>query len=249
MFETVAIASSERYSALLSVQLPATTSDTLYVLAASTPRPPVKQWTEKGWSPNVLPPRNYVYLRPSPSPGPFEQQQQQQSPPLGARILKMTASGHVSFWGTEAVPLETLEELVLEVRNDSYFIDECSLLNGGHSSAAIAPLVASGSALSPHVRLHQKCQAVNPSCHAHLRLAVKRSFLKRHLPPNVSRYRAICLARIQCTLVSFSDASAPVSDETGSVYSEESAVFRRALQNLGFEQQCPVCFFLRTCCF
>ena len=247
----MAIASSERYSAILSVQLPATTSDTLYMLAARTPRPLVKLVTE--WSLSFLPPRNYVYLRPSPSPGPFEQQQ---SPPLGARILRATASGHVSLWGTETVPLETLDELLLEVRNDSYSIEECALLNGAHSSAAIAPLVARGSALSPHVRIHQKCRGVNATlprfewststnanapCHPHLRLAVGRSFLKRHLPPNVSLYRAQCLARIQCTLMSFSDASAPASDEIGSTYSEESAVFRRALQNLGFEH-CPVCF-------
>ena len=136
----------------------------------------------------------------------------------------------------EAVALETFDELVYELRNDSYLIDECSLLTltGSNNSAlSITPLVASGCAVRPEVRLLEPLSQLDPlclkqsiavptvleqlpptnaqqlcsTCHPYLRLVIARQFLERHLPPNPSTWhRAQHLSHIQCILVSFSDA-------------------------------------------
>ncbi len=50
----------------------------------------------------------------------------------------------------KSVPLDTLRELMLEVRNDSFLIDECLLLDAVNNSV-IAALVSKGCSLSPEV--------------------------------------------------------------------------------------------------
>lgn len=272
---------------MLCVQLPAASESPLYVLAASARRPELRPLIPGGLSSYFLPPISHVYLRPATHSGAVQLQ-----PSFGARVLKSlvstaasassaaAAGAHeIELWGSEAVELEKLHELVFEVRNDSYVIDECVLLDGGDGSgstgdtAILTRLVWNGCAVSPEVRLLQPLLRSDPfcrnqsaaastqllrervpstdaaelcrTCHPYVRLAVARTFLERHVPPNLSASnRGRRLARIECTLVSFEEKT-PWSSTQHSVgtpaqsVSEESLAFRRALKNLGFEP-CPV---------
>lgn len=152
------------YSDVLSVLVSASSAAPLYVLAARAPRPVINGLNLR-WSSGLVPPISHI--RPAPS---FSQQLH---PPLGARILKATAPTHeTTLWGTDAQSLETLDELVFEVRNDSYLFEECSLVDGDGTAATastrdsslIARLVENGCAVSPEVRLLQPLSRLDPQC-------------------------------------------------------------------------------------
>ena len=245
-----------------------TSTPALYVLAASAPQPANRLLHPGGYSLQFLPPVSHVYLRPS-----THSARVQLPPPFGSRLLKAAASTReLQHWDAERdeVALETLHELVFEVRNESYVLDECRLLDAhadGHrgsasGSDAAAVLVENGCAVEPGVRVLQPLPRLHPlcrnlsagaaarrerlpstdaaqlcsTCHPYLRVAVSRASLERRLPPNPSlSSRARRVAHIECTFVSFRQT--PPLDDTGA--SEESAAFRRAVQNLGFEP-CPV---------
>ena len=274
-FKSVPIGSGERHSELLCVRLPvarstSTPAATLYVLASSAPRPANRLLNPGGYSLQFLPPVSHVYLRP-----PTHAAAVQLPPPLGSRLLKASASAstrELQLWDAagDEVALETFHELVFEVRNESYVLDECRLLDahadGRRGTDAAAVLVANGCAVELGVRVlqplphqHPLCRnlsagAAGPrerlpstdaaqlcsTCHPCLRVAVSRAALDRRLPPN--RSKASRARRLVRIECSFVSYRQPLAlDDT--VVSEESAAFRRAVQHLGFEA-CPVRFTL-----
>lgn len=168
-----------RYSELLCVQLPATSSSTLYVLAAREPVTAPKQLNLGLWSANFKPPVSHVYLRPSPPSASL-----QLPPPLGGRILN-SSHGRLYRVGGEVVELETIDELVYELFNDSYFIDKCALTvtatatasdgdgdgDSNHNAAGAVTfhtteLVVNGCGVSPEVRLLHPLSRLDPECQA-----------------------------------------------------------------------------------
>ena len=141
-----------------------TNTPALYVLAASAPRPANRLVIPDGFSLKFLPPVSHVYLRPS-----TRSARVQLPPPFGSRLLKAAAS--LQHWDAEGdeVALETLHELVFEVRNESFVLDECRLYADGRrgsasGSDAAAVLVANGCAVEPGVRVLQPLPRLHPLC-------------------------------------------------------------------------------------
>ena len=276
-----------QFSEVLSLQLPASSSDIIYVLPASSPKSAIlsEPFDLEDWSLEVMRSVSHVYLLPTPSASPFHL-----PPPLGARILKETTATtpessneevvpHLErlqvklyLWGTEAVELEQLDKLAFEVRNDSYFVDECALLTAGSSSTLESltrtPLVANGCAVDAGVRILHPLSRLDPqcrkesatatlgdvapptdaehlcsTCHPHLCLVIERQFLKSHLLSNLTtRHRSKHLVSARIQCTLIGFKDAPLIS-SGNAFSEESVALKRTLQNLG-PNICNVCLCL-----